>query len=168
MDGPEDREGTLSRYREGPILLERAVLGLQDADLDAAPSGGGWTIRQIVHHVVDGDDIWKLCIKMALGNEESEFALGWYWERPQDIWGDRWAYSKRSLDVSLSLFKANRDHILQLLEMVPDAWERSVALRKSDGEMVRVTVGFVVQIQADHVLHHIERIRVILGDRSGA
>ena len=74
MNAPEDRDGTISRYREGPALLERAVSGLRDADLDRKPSGGGWSIREIVHHIADGDDIWKMCIKMAIGNEQAEFA----------------------------------------------------------------------------------------------
>lgn len=167
LRAPEDRDGTISRYREGPTLLEGAVAGLQDADLDAMPSGGGWTIRQIVHHVVDGDDIWKLCIKMAIGNEQGEFALAWYWAQPQELWGDRWAYDRRPVAVSLSLLRASRSHILQLLESVPDAWRRSVALRTRDGEVKRVPVGFVVQMQADHVSHHVERIRAILRERRG-
>lgn len=112
LHAPEDRDGTITRYREGLTLLERAVADLQDADLDAMPSAGGWTIGQIVHHIVDGDDIWKLCIKMAIGNEQSEFALGWYCAQPQELWGDRWAYTRRPIDVSLSLFKATSSHIL--------------------------------------------------------
>lgn len=168
LQAPEDRDGTISRYREGPTLLERVVRGLHDTDLDAVPSGSGWTIRQIVHHIVDGDDIWKMCIKMAIGNEQSEFDLGWYWAQPQEIWGEYWAYSQRSVDASLSLFKATRDHILQLMESVPDAWNRSVAVRTRDGEVERVSVGFVIQMQADHVFHHIERIRGILRDRGSA
>lgn len=165
MKAPEDRDGAISRFREGPELLEDVVADLEEADLDATPSGGGWTIRHIVHHVVDGDDVWKLCIKMALGNEESEFSLGWYSVQPQETWGDRWAYSRRSLGPSLSLFRATRDHILQLLESVPDAWDRSVILRRRNGETERVPIGFVIEMQADHALHHIERIRDILRDR---
>jgi len=146
------------------------VMNLTDADLDATPSGGGWTIREIVHHVVDGDDIWKLGIKMAMGNDGAEFALGWYGGMSQQTWGERWAYSRRSLGASLSLLKATRTHILQLLESVPEAWDRAVVVRNRDGEMEQVPVGFVIQMQADHVLHHIKRIRGILqerGDRSG-
>ena len=51
MNAPEDRTGTLSRYREGPQQLEEVLMNLTDADLDAKPSRGGWTIRQIVHHI---------------------------------------------------------------------------------------------------------------------
>ena len=168
MIAPEDRLGVMARYREGPALLEDAVMNLTDADLDATPSGGGWTIRQIVHHVVDGDDIWKLGIKMAMGNEQAEFGLGWYRGMSQQTWGDRWAYGQRSLGASLSLLKAIRTHVLQLLESVPDAWDRAVVVRERDGEMEQVPVGFVIQMQADHVLHHIKRIRGILQERGGA
>jgi len=167
MNAPEDRTSTISRYREGSLLLEEVVNGLADPDLDAKPSRGGWTIRQIVHHIVDGDDIWKLCIKMAIGNEQAEFDLGWYGALSQETWADRWAYTKRSIDVSLSLFKAIRAHVLQLIESAPEVWNRSVVVRTPKGDVERVPVGFVVQMQADHVFHHIERIRAILRERGG-
>jgi len=167
MNAPENRAGTITQYREGPQLLEQAVVGLTDADLDARPSQGGWTIREIVHHIVDGDDIWKMGIKMAMGNEEGEFSLGWYGALPQETWAERWAYAKRSVDISLSLFKAERAHVVQLLESVPEVWDRSVLVCTAKGEEERVPVGFVVQMQADHVHHHIERIRAILRERGG-
>jgi uncharacterized damage-inducible protein DinB len=153
---------------EGPALLGRALDGLQDADLDTPPSQGGWTIRQIVHHIVDGDDLWKTCIKVALGNEQAEFTLEWYWALAQEVWADRWAYAHRSLDVSLALLKANRSHVLQLLEQVPDGWYRSVGFRKSNGETERLPVGAVVEMQADHVVHHVNRILAIRRENGGA
>lgn len=168
MNAPEDRSGAISHYREGPALLEQVLNGLTDSVLDAKPSRGGWSIRQIVHHIVDGDDIWKTCIKMAMGNEEAEFALAWYWTLPQETWADRWSYTKRSLDVSLALFKATRAHVIQLLESTPEAWHRSVVIRTPKGEIERVPVGFVVQMQADHVFHHIARIRAILQEQGVA
>jgi hypothetical protein len=168
MNTPEDREGAISRYREGPRLLEQVVLGLENTDLDFKPSRGGWSIRQIVHHIVDGDDIWKMCVKMAMGNEEGEFALGWYGALSQQTWSERWGYDQRSIDESLALFRATRAHVVQLLETVPEAWDRSVTIRTAKGEVERVPVGFVVQMQGDHVIHHIERIRAILKERAGA
>lgn len=168
MNAPEDRTGTLSRYREGPQQLEEVLMNLMDADLDAKPAQGGWTIRQIVHHIVDGDDIWKMAIKMAMGTEEGEFALEWYWALPQQTWAESWAYAKRSLDVSLSLFRAERAHVVQLLESAPEVWKRTFLVRTPKGEVERIPVGFVVQMQADHVSHHIERIRAILAERGGS
>jgi hypothetical protein len=167
MNSPEDRTGTISRYREGPVVLEQVIRGLPDAVVDATPSRGGWTIRQIVHHIVDGDDIWKMCIKMAMGNEEAEFALAWYWVLPQETWADRWSYTNRSLDVSLILCKAIRAHVIQLLECAPEVWNRSVTVRTPKGEVERVPVGYVIQMQADHLFHHVERIQAILQEQSG-
>lgn len=167
MKAPDDQDSVLARYVEGPALLERTLAGIQDSDLDAPPSQGGWTIRQIVHHIVDGDDLWKTCIKVALGNEQAEFTLDWYWELPQDVWANRWAYADRSLDVSLALLKANRSHVLQLLEQVPDGWCRSVGLRKPNGEVEQLPVGAVIEMQADHVVHHVNRILAIRGENGG-
>ncbi len=167
MKAPDDQDSVLARYMEGPVLLERALAGIQDSDLDAPPSQGSWTIRQILHHIVDGDDLWKTCIKIALGNEQAVFSLEWYWALPQEDWAKRWAYERRSLDVSLALLKANRRHIAQLLEQVPDGWYRSVGFRKSNGETERLPVGTVVEMQADHVVHHVKRIQAMRSESGG-
>jgi len=158
MIPPDDREAAVARFLEGPELLEQAVAGLDDSDLDTIPNKGGWTIRQIVHHVVDGDDLWKTGIKLALGGQEAEFSLDWYRSQPQDDWARRWAYADRPIDVSLALLRVVRAHILQLVEQVPDSWTRSVLFRDADGSFEEVPVGFVVQMQADHVEHHVKRI----------
>ena len=50
-------EATIARYADGPNQLETAIVGLSEEELDIAESDGSWTIRQIVHHVADGDDI---------------------------------------------------------------------------------------------------------------
>lgn len=150
------------------MLLECAIAGLKDAELDASPANGGWTIRQIVHHIVDGDDLWKAGIKAALGNTPGEFTLAWYWGQPQEIWAERWAYADRSVDVSMALLKAIRAHVSQLLKNVPDGWSRSVGVRKRDGEIVRLSVGAVVEMQADHLEHHVNRITAIRQERGRA
>ena len=166
MSPEADELALLSRYLQGPAALEQAVADLRDLDLDAPPSQGGWTIRQIVHHVVDGDDLWMTGVKAALGNEEGEFTLEWYWTVPQDVWADRWSYARRPLDVSFALFRATRAHIAQLLEHVPDGWSRSVSVRTPQGTE-RISVRAVIEMQVDHVAHHLKRIAAIcaeLGD----
>jgi hypothetical protein len=158
MKAPTDKDSVIARYMEGPALLRRTLADLDETDFDRVPAEGGWTVRQIVHHLVDGDDLWKVCIKQALGNEQSEFSLDWYRAFEQDTWADNWAYQKRSIDVSLSLLEAIRNHVFQLLEHVPDGWNKSVGFREPDGEVVRIPVGFIVEMQADHVDHHLKRI----------
>jgi uncharacterized damage-inducible protein DinB len=161
MKAAGDQATILAQYADGPSQLENALKGLSESELDMAPSQGGWSIREIVHHISDGDDIWKSCIKMALGNEQAEFHLDWYRANPQTNWASSWAYANRSVSTSLDLLKANRAHILALLAQRPDGWERSVEVREPYGQRTRVSVGFVVEMQTNHIFHHINRILTI-------
>ncbi|NIU08891.1 MAG: hypothetical protein GWN67_09065, partial [Phycisphaerae bacterium] len=92
MKPPADKDSVIARYMEGPELLKHTLADLDEADFDTAPTEGSWTIRQIVHHIVDGDNLWKTCIKQALGNEQAESSLDWYRALTQDTWADLWAY----------------------------------------------------------------------------
>ena len=161
MKATGDRATILARYADGPSQLENALKGLSESDLDLAPSKTGWSIREIVHHIADGDDIWESCIKMALGNEQAEFHLEWYRTVPQTDWASSWAYAHRPVSTSLDLLRATRAHVLALVAQRPDSWERSVELREPNGQIARVSVGFVVEMQASHVFHHINRILAI-------
>jgi len=160
-----EREEILSRYRDGTLLLEQAVSGLSDAELDAPPSGGGWTVRQIVHHLVDGDVLWTTCVKAALGNPEGEFSLQWYGTHSQDVWAQRWEYAQRAIGPSLELLQATRNQVLQLLSQIPGAWEKTIAVRLPSGDLEVLSVATIVEMQAQHVPHHLKRIREILGEK---
>jgi hypothetical protein len=158
---PRDPSTILARYADGPVQLEAAIAGLTEEELDLAQTADTWTIRQIVHHTVDGDDIWKIAIKAALGNSTGTFTLQWYWGRPQDEWVESWGYAGRDIRPSLTLFRANRGHVLQLVNQVPDAWERSMSIEWPHGQEEQINVGYIVEMQAGHVLSHIEDIRTI-------
>ncbi len=156
-----DQATILARFADGPARLEEALAGLPESGLDLAPSGGGWSIREIVHHVADGDDIWKAAVKLALGTDQAGFDVQWYAALSQEEWSSRWAYARRPVGPSLDLLKATRRHLLDLLAQRPDGWERSVAFRERDGQVTSVSVGFILEMQAEHVFHHIQRIRAI-------
>jgi hypothetical protein len=104
---------------------------------------------------------------MAIGNEQAEFSQGWYASQTQDTWADGWAYNQRSIGTSLPLLKAIREYVLQLLASVRGAWDCAVVVRSRKGEIERVPIGSVIQMQADHVFHHLERIRAILREGGG-
>ena len=167
MKLPDNKDKIIESFKQGPGILDNALAGLKDFELDYAPSKGGWTIRQIIHHLADGDDLWKTGIKIALGNEQAEFTLNWYAALPQVEWAKRWNYEKRPIGESLALFKANRNHVLQLLECLPEGWTRSIQFRDSNGEIEVLPVGAVVQMQAEHIVHHVKRIQAIRQEISG-
>jgi hypothetical protein len=156
-----DVQALLARYADGPRQLEAALAGLEGPDLDLAQTASDWTIRQIVHHIVDGDDLWKMCIKAALGDSRGLFSYRWYWEKPQDDWADHWAYAEREVNPSLALFRANREHIVQLLHQIPDAWERYALITLPGGEERATSIRYVVEMQSEHVESHIRDMRDI-------
>ncbi len=151
-------DAILTQYAQGPGQLESALAGLSEQDLDLAPGADAWTIRQIVHHIADGDDVWKTCIKAALGNPEGCFTLQWYWDKPQTEWAENWAYNRRGIESSLALLRSNRRHIMELLEGLPQAGERSIRLQCPDGHEERIRIEEVLEIQAQHVPEHVQDI----------
>jgi uncharacterized damage-inducible protein DinB len=155
-------DATLAQYANGPAQLEAVLSGLSESDLNLSQSTASWTIRQIVHHIVDGDDIWKTCIKAALGNSEGLFSLQWYWEKPQTEWAENWQYANRSIETSMLLFRANRYHIIELVQQTPNAREKSIRIKTPRNEEARITIGEVLEIQAPHVFEHITDIQTIL------
>lgn len=152
----------LARYLTGPEKLAQVVSGLAETQLDTAPRPGSWTVRQIVHHLADGDDLWKGFIKQAIGNPGGEFSLAWYWSMPQDEWAARWQYAARDIEPSLALFRSIREHIGQLLETNPHAWHNKLTVQLPQGKSETVTIGEIVEMQAHHVEHHLSAIRDIL------
>lgn len=151
----------LARYADGPAQLEAAVAGLTGAELDVARRPDTWTVRQIVHHVVDSDALWETCIKAALRNSQDVFSLQWYWNIPQAKWIEIWDYASRPIEPSLARFRANRCHTAQLLRRIPGAWERSILVKWPHRPEEPVTIGDVVETQANHAMGHIKEIRRI-------
>jgi len=152
---------TIAQYAGGPVQLNIVLKGLTDSDLDLALTTDTWTIRQIVHHIVDGDDMWKTCIKAALGNTAGLFSLQWYWDRSQTDWAANWKYADRPIQPSLELFCANRQHMTELIQQTSNAWELSIRIKHPQREEEPITIGFVLEMQISHMLEHIGEIQAI-------
>lgn len=66
---PADRGRHLDVLADLPRALRDAVAGLGEAQLDAPYRPGGWTVRQVVHHVADSHLNGYLRVKLALTAE---------------------------------------------------------------------------------------------------
>ncbi len=169
QDWSSDANDLLAAYARSPTALREALADVDDEALDLAPPDSGWTIRQIVHHVADGDDLWKTCIEAALSERGEDggavgravFGLQWYWDKPQDEWAEFWAYAEREIEPSLDLLEANRRRTVQLLRHVPEPLARCITVRWPSGREQEVTVAWVVEMQTRHVAGHIDDIQRI-------
>ena len=154
-----DQDELIAKYENGPKQLEAAISGLSEVNLDIRKDAESWTIRESIHHIADGDDLWKLFIKRAIGNPNGEYSFDWYWQLPQNEWAKSWNYLGRSIEPSLAMFRANRKHIVQLLRHTPGALEKSLRVRlPTKIEEQDLKVVSVVKGQIQHVQDHIAEI----------
>ncbi len=149
------------RYAAGPELLQAAIQDLDATQLDLTLTANSWSIRQLIHHIADGDYLWKEFLLRAAGDPEREFCLEWYWCLPQDEWVKRWSYAERDITPSIALLVANRQHTSDLLMQVPLLWGKSLLIPTPHEGQQHATVGEVVEMQARHVEGHVEDIHQI-------
>src|ERR1700677_4531955 len=62
----EDRPLFLAQLAEAPANLRAAVDGLSDSQVDTPYRLGGWTLRQVVHHLADAQVNWYIRSKLAV------------------------------------------------------------------------------------------------------
>ena len=78
----EDRRNAIHTLREMPEKLREALRGLDDAQLNTPYREGGWTVRQLVHHIADSHMTAFLRVRKVLtedwpvvpGYDEKAFA----------------------------------------------------------------------------------------------
>jgi hypothetical protein len=63
---PGIRAAQIQTLRLLPERLRAAVAGLEDAQLDTPYREGGWTVRQVVHHLADSHSMAYTRSKLAL------------------------------------------------------------------------------------------------------
>jgi hypothetical protein len=156
-----EQDPILQSYTDCLNLLKASIEGLQGPELDYSRTQGEWTIREIIHHIADGDHLWKTCIQMALGESEHPFHLKWYWETDQVRWSHLWEYASRGIETSMALLAANRNHVVELLRSIPGSLSRTVIIEWPEGDRQEVTMKWVLEMQTHHVESHAKEIRRI-------
>lgn len=152
----------LTMYAKAPDELEAVLKGITDSDLDRSLTPESWSIRQTVHHMVDGDTIWTMLMKIAIFNSGCSFDFGWY--KNNDISAEGLLYTQRSIEPVVQLFRANRTQMSQLFTLLGDVGARFVQLTTPQG-LDLVPLSEMVAIQASHAIEHIGEIRAICGSQ---
>jgi DinB superfamily len=97
---PEVISGCIATLGEFPGRLEREVAGLDDPQLDTTYRPGGWTIRQVVHHVADSHLNSYVRFRLALTEENP--AIRPYFE---DRWAELVDAKTMPVEISVQLLK---------------------------------------------------------------
>lgn len=153
-DGPMTearRAGAIDTIAAAPAALRAAVAGMTAADLDTPYRPGGWTVRQVVHHLPDSHLNAYVRLKLALTEEQPTI-------RPYDE--ARWAELPDSRDVpvevSLALLEALHLRWVALLRALPPgSFERTLIHPEWPEPM---SLDRLVALYAWHGRHHVAHV----------
>ena len=116
----EERARAIDDIAACPARLRSTLAGLDDAQLDTPYRDGGWTVRQVVHHLADSHMNAYIRHKLAVNEELPTI-------KPYDQ--DRWAElaDVRECDpqVSLALLEGLHERWVRYLRaLAPEQFER--------------------------------------------
>lgn len=136
-----------------PAKLRQAVDGLSDAQLDTPYREGGWTVRQVVHHLADSH-INSFCrFKLALTEEKPEI-------KPfeEADWAETAEAKSAPVESSLSLLEGlHARWTLLLNSLTPEQFARAVR-HPQHGTM---SVVLLTALYAWHSRHHLAHITTL-------
>ncbi|WML57694.1 YfiT family bacillithiol transferase [Neobacillus sp. PS2-9] len=142
-------ENWINDIEKLPEILRDAVIDLNVGQLDTPYRLGGWTVRQVVHHVADSHLNAYGRFKLALTEDQPII-------KPYDQ--ERWAElpdSELPVTISLSLLDALHKRWVTLLRtLTPSDFEKTF-IHPESGE---VSVGKNIGIYAWHGQHHLAHI----------
>jgi hypothetical protein len=160
-DGPvteEKRQRFLGDIAQAPADLRSAVKGLSDAQLDTPYRPGGWTVRQVVHHVPDSHMNSYVRFKLALTEDEPTIK-----PYAEDCWAELADTKATPVEVSLNLLDSLHDRWVRLLRSLsPEDWKRAF----HHPERGPMTLEHALAMYAWHGRHHVAHI-ISLRERSG-
>jgi len=146
----EERSKFVEQIAEAPLRLRSAVAGLGDSQLDTPYRPGGWTVRQVVHHVPDSHLNSYTRFRLAL--TEDEPTIKPYHE---DRWAELPDARTAPVEVSLRLLECLHSRWLGLLRSLSDdQWKRT--FRHPDLGLISLEQN--AALYAWHGRHHVAHI----------
>ena len=145
----QDRQRFITEIADAPANLRAAVSGLTEEQLDTPYRDGGWTVRQVVHHLPDSHANAYIRFKLAL--TESEPTIKPYDEK---LWAELMD-SKAPIYASLQLLESLHCRWVAVLNsMKPEDFARTFR----HPEYGVVSLDRNLAMYAWHSRHHVAHI----------
>lgn len=146
----EERQGRITAIRQLPGELKNVLHGLNDAQLDTPYRDGGWTVRQVVHHLADSH--MHAYLRMKLIASEDNPTLKPY---DQNVWAEMTEAKGMPVGASVTLLEGLHERWATFLDSLPEsAWSRTA----HHPERGSVTLDSMVTTYAGHGKKHIGHI----------
>ena len=151
------KDSLVQTIAELPELLRQAVSDLDDAQLDTPYRDGGWTVRQLVHHVPDSHVNAYVRFKLAL--TEDGPAIKPYKEA---LWADL-PDSRLPIAPSLSILEGVHTRWVHLLREMDEAQYRRTLEHPEWGTLDLWTMLRLYEWHSRHHLAHVTSLRERMG-----
>lgn len=147
---PETIKSWIDTIRELPAKVREATAGLTDEQLDTPYRPGGWTIRQVVHHIADSHTNSIIRFKWAL-TEDAPTIKPYH----QTEWAELADYSL-PIEPSLRMLEGIHQRLVALFESFTDReWNLFFIHPETGGE---ITLKRNLALYAWHSEHHLAHI----------
>ncbi|MBL8000821.1 MAG: putative metal-dependent hydrolase [Flavobacteriales bacterium] len=148
---PERRRELIARIERYPVDLEAALEGWSDADLDTPYRPGGWTVRQLVHHIADSHGQSLHRFKLALTEERPTIK-----PYKEALWAEQEDARIMPLAPSLAIIRGSHARWAVLMRAMTDAeWDLSFFHPEQQRE---IGLAEALELYAWHSAHHLAHI----------
>ena len=153
----DERLGAIAALADLPTELRNAVKGLKFAQLNTPYREGGWTVRQLVHHIADSHMNAFIRVRLALTED---------WPTIKPYNEAAWATlhdSTAPVEWSMELLESLHARWVMLLQSLTDEqWQRGFRHPESGPttiELATLTYGW----HSRHHVAHINHLRAAQG-----
>lgn len=152
---PEDIRSFIQRIEEVPLKIEAVLKALSDKQLDTPYREGGWTARQVIHHLPDSHMNAYIRIKWTLTEDTPTI-------KPYDE--KAWATTPETTGdplLSLAVLKTLHAKWVVLLKALKPADLERKFFHPDSGKHVRIDQA--ISSYAWHGEHHLGHLKIVAG-----
>ena len=154
----DERQAAIDSLAAAPAKFRAAVAGLSDAQLDTPYRAGGWTVRQVVHHVPDSHVNALIRLKLALTEDNPTIK-----PYDQEAWSRLEDARSTPIETSLMLLDAIHDRWLRVLRaMSPSDFARTL-YHPENGSMNLDQLLAMYEWHGRHHTAHVANLRARSG-----
>ncbi len=151
---PALRQAAIEEVAAAPAKVRAAVAGFSDAQLDTPYREGGWTVRQVVHHLADSH--MNAYVRWRLALTETQPTIKPYEE---SAWAKLEDARSAPVEVSLKLLESMHERWARLLRSVKTEQYARTLLHPDHGVKNLDWLLFLYSWHGKHHTAHITQLR---------
>jgi DinB superfamily len=149
----DQRRQAIDAIAETPARLAAAVANLTPAQIDTPYRPGGWTVRQLVHHIADSHMNAVTRFKLTLTEDEPTVKT-----YEESLWAELADATTPPIEPSLALIdNLHKRWVVLLRSLAPADWSRK--FRHPQWSLA--TMDFLLAQYAWHGRHHVAHITAL-------